>query len=250
VHGSLAAEERTAALLRDLRTDGRVEIEDAAYRLNVHPMTIRRALKMLERDGRARLVRGGAVHVGSEEFAIRQSRALSAKKKIAEKIAPLLGAHETVGFDASSTVHVLAQNMPEVERLMVITYGVEAFQSLQGKQNITAILSGGERDSRTGSLVGFVAQQTVSGFSMDCCILSASGIDPEAGTMEPTMEEVEMKQSMAKSSQRVIMAVDATKLSHRSSVRSFDLAQVDLLVTECDPRHPRLDPYRDIVDLR
>jgi DeoR family fructose operon transcriptional repressor len=112
MHGSLAAEERTAVLLRDLRTDGRVEIEDAAYRLNVHPMTIRRALKVLERDGRARLVRGGAVHVGTEEFAIRQSRALSAKKKIAEKLAPLLGAHETVGFDASSTVHVLAQNMP------------------------------------------------------------------------------------------------------------------------------------------
>ena len=108
---------------------------------------------------------------------------------------------------------------------MVITYGVEAFQSLQGKQNITTILSGGERDSRTGSLVGLVAQQTVSGFSMDCCILSASAIDPESGTTEPTMEEVEMKQSMAKSSQRVIMAVDATKLSHRSSVRSFDLAR-------------------------
>lgn len=250
MHGSLAAEERTAVLLRDLRTEGRVEIEDAAYRLNVHPMTIRRALKALERDGRARLVRGGAVHVGTEEFAIRQSRALSAKKKIAEKLGPLLGDQETVGFDASSTVHVLAQNMPNVERLMVITYGVEAFQSLQGKQNITTILSGGERDSRTGSLVGLVAQQTVSGFSMDCCILSAGAIDPESGTMEPTMEEVEMKQSMAKSSQRVIMAVDATKLSHRSSVRSFDLAQVDLLVTEYDPGDSRLDSYRDIVDLR
>jgi DeoR/GlpR family transcriptional regulator of sugar metabolism len=64
------------------------------------------------------------------------------------------------------------------------------------------------------------------------------------------MEEVEMKQSMAQASQRVIVAVDASKLSHRSSVRSIDLAQVDLLVTECDPRDPRLDLYRDIVDLR
>ena len=55
---------------------------------------------------------------------------------------------------------------------------------------------------------------------------------------------------MANASHRVVVAVDATKLSHRSSVRSFDLAQVDLLVTECDPGDPRLDPYRDIVDLR
>lgn len=250
VDGSLAAEERQAVLLKSLREDGRVEIEGTAQRLGVHPMTIRRALKALERSGRARLVRGGAVYVGTEEFAIRQSKALSAKKRIAEKLRPVVLEHESIGLDASSTVHVLAENMPDVDALLVVTYGIEAFQALQANEKVHTILSGGERDPRTGSLVGMIAQQSVERFSLSCCILSAGAIDPEAGTMEPTMEEVGMKQAMAHASQRVIMAADSTKLSQRSAVRSIALSNIDLLVTELDPSDPRLDTYRDFVELR
>ena len=250
VDGSLAAEERQAALLDALREDGRVEIDGAARRLGVHPMTIRRALKELERSGHARLVRGGAVYVGTEEFVIRQSKALSAKKKIADKLKPIILEHESIGFDASSTVHVLAENLPAVERLMVVTYGIEAFQVLQGKENVHAVLSGGERDPRTGSLVGMIAQQTVELFTLSCCILSSSAIDPDVGTMEPTMEEVGMKQAMVRAAQRVVLAADATKLSQRSAVRSIAFSHIDLLVTELDPSDSRLEPYRDIVELR
>ena len=70
IEGSLAAEERQEILLSTLREESRVGIEDAAKRLGVHPMTIRRALKTLERSGRARLVRGGAVYVGTAEFTV------------------------------------------------------------------------------------------------------------------------------------------------------------------------------------
>ena len=44
IEGSLAAEERQELLLSTLREESRVGIEDAAKRLGVHPMTIRRAL--------------------------------------------------------------------------------------------------------------------------------------------------------------------------------------------------------------
>ena len=54
IEGSLSAEERQERL----REENRVGIEEAAKRLGVHPMTICRALKALERSGRARLVRG------------------------------------------------------------------------------------------------------------------------------------------------------------------------------------------------
>lgn len=250
IEGSLASEERQALLLSTLREEGHVEIEDAAERLGVHPMTIRRALKTLERSGRARLVRGGAVYVGTEEFAVRQSRALTAKRKIAEKLRPIVLEHDSIGLDASSTVYRLAEEMPDVEHLLVVTYGVQAFQALQNRPNVQAILSGGELDPRTGSLVGMVAQQTIERFALSCCILSTTALDPAAGTMEPTMEEVGMKQALARASDRVVLAIDATKLSQRSAVRSVELAQIDVLVTELDPLDERLDPYRDLVEVR
>ncbi len=250
IEGSLAAEERQELLLSTLREESRVEIEETAKRLGVHPMTIRRALKTLERSGRARLVRGGAVYVGTEEFTVRQSRALTAKRCIAEKLQPLIREHDSIGLDASSTVYCLAEKMPDAAPPLVVTYGVQTFQALQNTSNVHAILSGGELDPRTGSLVGMLAQQAIERFTLSCCILSTTALDPDVGTMEPTIEEVGMKHALANSSDRVILAIDATKLSQRSAVRSIGLSQIDVIVTELDVDDVRLDPYRELVELR
>ena len=245
--GSLAAEERRQVLLDLLRESGRVDITGAAGQLGVHHMTIRRDLKGLEREGAARLVRGGAIFVGTEEFEIRQSRALSAKRRIAEKLGPLVLEHDSVAIDASTTLFAFVEDLPSVDHLVVVTYGIPAFQALQSRAGVRAFLSGGELDPRTGSLVGPVAQRTLEGFSLSCCFLSASALDSELGTMEPTVEEVEMKQATARASQHVVLAVDSTKLSQRSAVRALNLDQIQTLVTELDPADVRLDPYRDRV---
>jgi DeoR family fructose operon transcriptional repressor len=68
--------------------------------------------------------------------------------------------------------------------------------------------------------------------------------------MEPTIEEVGMKHALANASDRVILAIDATKLSQRSAVRSVDLSEIDVIVTELDTNDVRLDPYRELVELR
>ena len=58
IEGSLSAEERQERPSWTLREENRVGIEDAAKRIGVHPMTICRDLKALERSGHARPVRG------------------------------------------------------------------------------------------------------------------------------------------------------------------------------------------------
>jgi len=245
--GSLAAEERRRVLLDLLRASGRVDISGAAGQLGVHHMTIRRDLQGLEREGSVRLVRGGAIFAGTEELEIRQSRGLTAKRRIAAKLGPLVLGHDSVAIDASTTMFRLAEDLPAVDDLMVVTYGIPAFQALQSRAGVRAFLSGGEVDRRTGSLVGPVAQRTLETFSLSCCFLSAAALDAELGTMEPTVEEVEMKQAMVRASREVVLAVDAAKLSQRSAVRALSLDQVTTVVTELDPADARLDPYRDRV---
>jgi DeoR family fructose operon transcriptional repressor len=245
--GSLAAEDRRRVLLDLLRESGRVDITWAAGQLGVHHMTIRRDLKGLEREGSARLVRGGAIFVGPEEFEIRQSKALSAKRRIAAKLAPLVRTGESVAIDASTTLFALVEDLPAVDHLLVVTCGIPAFQALQPRTGVRVFLSGGEVDRRTGSLVGPVAQRTLESFSFSCGFLSATALDPELGTMEPTVEEAEMKQALVRASQQVVLAVDSTKLSQRSAVRALSLDQIQTVVTELDPADSRLDPYRDRV---
>lgn len=249
LEGSLAAEDRRRELMRLLRERGQVHIEDAAGRLAVHPMTIRRDLRGLEREGSARLVRGGAVVVGTEEFAVRQSRALSAKRRIAQKAVRLVAGHESLGIDASSTAFQVAELLPPQGPRTVVTYGIPAFQSLQNRRDARAFLTGGELDARTGSLVGAVASRTLASFALSCCVLSTQALHPDVGTTEPSPEEVEMKEALVAASERVVLLVDSGKLGQRSAVRSIALRQVDTLVTELPPSDPRLDPYRDLVEL-
>lgn len=245
--GSLAAEDRRQSLLDLLRESGRVDIADAAGRLEVSLMTIRRDLKGLERDGSARLVRGGAVPVGTEEFAVRQSRALSAKRRIAEKLSTLVLDHDSVALDGSTTVFRFVEELRPAADLIVVTYGIPAFQALQSRHHVRAYLSGGELDPKTGGLVGPVAQRTIESFSVSCCLLSTMALDPEIGMMEPTVDEVEMKRALLRSAALAVLAVDSSKLGQRSAVRSAPVDDLDLIVTELDPRDPRLDPYRDRV---
>ncbi len=155
--------------------------------------------------------------------------------------------HESVAIDASTTLYQFVEDLPAVDHLLVVTYGIPAFQSLQSRTDVRAFLSGGEVDRRTGSLVGPVAQRTLESFSLSCCFLSATALDPELGTMEPTVEEVEMKQAMVRASRDVVLAVDATKLSQRSAVRALSLDQIHDRGDRTRPGRSRLDPYRDRV---
>lgn len=97
--------------------------------------------------------------------------------------------------------------------------------------------------------MGVVAQESIERFALSCCVLSTSALDAKTGTMEPTMDEAAMKQSLVRSAKRVILAVDSSKLTQRSSIRSVPLSDVDLLVTELEPESVELDAFRDQVDI-
>lgn len=248
VGSTVEAERRREELAAQLRSAGTIRLVDAAASLGVHPMTIRRDLRDLERKGTARVVRGGALYIGPDDFARRGARALAAKKRIAEKAQRLVPRSSALGVDASTTVHQVVLQMP-IEDMLVVTYGLETFRVLQDRPGVRCYLTGGEQDRRTGSLVGPLALRGLHSFSLARCFVSATGLEPDVGCTEPTAEEVEMKQAMAAVSDHVVLAIDSTKLGERAHVRSLILAQVDLLVTELDPADARLEPYRGLVEI-
>jgi DeoR family fructose operon transcriptional repressor len=248
VGSTLDVERRRRGLADRLRETGVVRIDDAAAEWDVHAMTIRRDLRSLEQEGVARLVRGGAVFAGPTGFARRQAQALSAKRRIAEKAQQLVPRGAAIGIDASTTaLQIVEQVHPE--DLLVVTYGLEAFQALQDRPGARAYLTGGERDRRTGSMVGPLALRALRSFSLSRCFLSTTGLHPTLGCTEPTAEEVEMKQAMVSVSSHVVLVADSTKLDGRGHVRSIDLGQVDLLITELAPDDGRLEPYREFVEV-
>jgi DeoR family fructose operon transcriptional repressor len=249
VHGTLASEERLRWLNDKLASDGSVTILDAAAALEVSEMTIRRDLAELEHRGVARRMRGGARAAGPQTFAERRHAAPRAKARIASKLADLVPSSGLVAFDASSTIMRLAAGLDGVRDLTVVTNGPETFGALQGTPGVTALLTGGELDVRTGSLVGPVACRTAAQFAVHTFFASAAAVDGSAGALEATLDEAEVKRNIAKGAERVVLAVNASKLEGRAAAVALEWPQIDVLVTELDPASERLAAFRDLARL-
>lgn len=212
-------------------------------------MTIRRDLEVLEKEGIARRVRGGAVFVGMQDFRQRQGRELASKRRIAQKLLPLVPSKAAIGLDASTTVFQFANAITKADQLSVITNGLATFNALQHRRGIRLYLTGGESEEQNDSLVGPLAISAVSAFLLTRCFVSTTCLDHSIGSSEPTVAEVEVKRAMADASQHVVLAADSTKLGTRSQARALSLTRIDLLVTELDPDDSRLDPYREAVEV-
>ena len=242
-------EERLGEVRNLIAERGAVRIDELAADFGVSEMTIRRDLDELETLGVARRVRGGAIALGPEPFAQRHRHNARAKARIAEKLLPHIPATGTVAFDASTTIYRLAATLELARDLVVVTNGLDTFNALVGKPGITASLSGGSQEPRTGSLVGPMAVRAAESFLYDAFICSAAALDHDVGSSEASLAESEVKRAFSQTSGRIILAVDHTKLGTRAQARMFDLENVDLLVTDLDPDDGRLDAYRPRVEL-
>jgi DeoR family fructose operon transcriptional repressor len=242
-------EERLGEVRNLIADRGSVRIDELAADFGVSEMTIRRDLDELETLGVARRVRGGAIALGPEPFAQRHRHNARAKARIAEKLLPLIPASGTVAFDASTTIHRLAASLEVARDLVVVTNGLDTFHAMVGKPGITASLTGGSQEPRTGSLVGPMAVRAAQGFLYDAFVCSAAALDHEVGSSEASLAESEVKRAFSQTSGRIILAVDHSKLDTRAQARMFDLENLDLLVTDLDPGDSRLDAYRDRAEL-
>lgn len=246
---NLGSLQRLELIRSRLDVAGEVHVMDLAAELEVSGMTIRRDLDLLVDEGVAHRVRGGAVAVGPMQFAARAEQHARAKGRIADKLRGFVGEGGAIGLDASSTMQRLAARLAPVRDLTVLTNGLDAFRALHDHAGVTALLTGGTLDERTGSLVGPLATRAAGDVMLRRLFVSASALDPQLGSSESTLLDAEVKLALAAAAAEVVLAADSSKLAHRAPARCFPFERITVLVTELDPVDERLDPYRDLVEL-
>jgi DeoR/GlpR family transcriptional regulator of sugar metabolism len=242
-------EVRRQRLAEMLQRDGEIRLPAAARALGVSEMTVRRDLELLQVQGLAKRVHGGAVSVQPAGFAGRAERAIGAKLIIAGKLLALLPEHGTVVFDASSTVASLATRVVGAEEPAFFTNGVETFRALSQRERTTVHLLGGQFDRHTSNLVGPLTMRALDLLYFDLAIMSCSGLDVRFGATEATLDDAAVKARMLELSTMKILAVDRAKLGLRGPVRLAPLQQFDVLVTDLDPDHRDLRDYRAVIDV-
>ena len=121
----MLSERRHEAILEALDARGTVTVSELVERFTISEMTVRRDLGQLERQGRLRRVRGGAVSALGRSyepaFLSRAGVHREAKERIARAAAGLIHDGDSIILDIGTTTLELARQMGERQNLTVVT---------------------------------------------------------------------------------------------------------------------------------
>ncbi|OIQ73741.1 glycerol-3-phosphate regulon repressor [mine drainage metagenome] len=230
--------QREVDILRILNDTGSGRIIDISRRLNVTEETIRRNVRRLEAQGVVTKVHGGVqLKDWSPEatFAQRLTENPDAKRKIARKVAAMVGNGASLFLDVGTTTAYVAQALRSHQNLMVVTNSLSVAQTLAMINSNRVFMAGGELRSHDGGAFGAEALAFVGQFRVSFAILSAAALTADAGFLLHDLREAEFSREIIRCAERSMMAVDATKFGRSAPIRIAGPETIDTLITDAMP---------------
>lgn len=204
-------------------------------------MTLRRDLSLLENEGYAIRIHGGAVSTnkidmldGQEnEYSKRAREGVVAKTGIAAKAIRFIEKGRSIYLDAGSTVMGLAK-LIEGEGCTFITSAVNTALKLSSTAHSVMQL-GGAVNKNTLSCSGPDALLMIDAFNIDIAIMSASGFSPDKGFTVSNRYECLLKQKVLLKAKKVVMLMDCSKIDKDLTFTFASLEDVDYWVCDREP---------------
>lgn len=207
--------DRQAYILRRLDADGTVSTIDLSRALHVSGETIRRDFVTLAASGLLRRVYGGAVaphakRASEPPYVQRTSINAEAKHRIGELAAVLAGPRQSVFIDVGTTTMAVAAALPQGFDGTVVTHSLLVANTLADHEATEVLLAPGRLRRGEWSLTGTVTFEFLSRLRFDLAFLSCGGID-STGATDFTLDDVEIKRSVAAHSDRAFVLADSSK---------------------------------------
>ncbi len=241
---------RRAAIAALLRETGAVTVTEVEAEFGISPMTARRDLMELERQGLARRTHGGAVlpSISAQEdsFAARVEVATAAKARLADAAVAMLSPGETVLLDSSSTAYFVARRIVEIGLgLTVITNSLPVMEAVAAREtpNVKLVGIGGTLRPLTRSFVGPYAIHTVLGHYADRLFLSVKGVTRDGVLTDADELEAEVKRAMIAQAEESVLLLDDSKLGTRGQNAIARVNEVSTVLAHGAPA-AALDPMR------
>ena len=232
----MLSEERHQIIIDLLNANGAITVADLVARFDVSEMTVRRDLKVLERQGHLQRVHGGAVSSRGRSyeppFLTRSGKNQSQKERIGKLAASLVNNGDSIALDVGTTTLEFCRYLEVKNNLTIITPSFRAASHLAEQPGIRVILTGGILRPGELSMVGYLVECTFREFFVDKLFLGIGGIDLEAGLTEFNSEDALVKKAMLRSAKEVIVVADASKVGQIAFAAVAPLDVVDILITD------------------
>ncbi len=241
---------RRTIIVERLRHEGEATIAEMAADYGTSEMTIRRDLELLELEGLARRVRGGAISIQARGFEPpvlqRSAEQAEAKRRIGAAAAAALRPNETIILDVGSTAHQLARAIPDDLAITALTSSLLIATELATKPLVRTIVTGGVVRQGEMSLVGARAVDSFVDLHCDAVFLGVAGISVEAGLTEYNLDDAEVKRAAIASGRRRIVLADASKIGRVALVSVAPANVIDVLITNAAPSNETIQRLREL----
>lgn len=232
---------RRERILNYLKSNKTINTNEAAKKLNISPLTLRRDLQALDDEGLIIRYYGGAKispdsenNLSGKENSQHDKSMLELTNKkyaIAKYAADLVKDGDTIFINSSSSALLILEYLGD-KRVNVITNNGKALNSTIGP-NIVLVLTGGQVYERKQSLVGDFATYILTKITADKCFLGVSGIAADSGISTSVLQETLINHEMIKHcSGPVYVLADSSKVGRHHNFSSGDIHEISHLITD------------------
>lgn len=218
------------------KSEGFVQVDRLAERLNVSAQTIRRDLNQLTRAHLLQRIHGGAITCDSVVnlgYGARKLLAAEGKLRIAEKTAELIPNDCSLFINIGTTTEQVAAELTRRhEGLLVVTNNLNVLNMVVQSEQIEAFIAGGQIRRHDGGIIGNATADFVRQFRVDFAIIGASSIEEDGTVTDFDWREVRVAQTMIRNARTVILVADSSKFRRKAPIFLCELKQIDHFITD------------------
>lgn len=228
--------DRHELIIRKLKENGRVKINDLSQDIGVSGVTIRKDLKLLEDKKLLFRTHGGASlsNPYMNERTINEKELINAeeKDKIANAALMLLRDRDSIIIGSGTTAHQFARHIHPDKPLTVITPAVKVTLELCNRPNMEVVQLGGIIRPNSSSVAGLNAEKLLEEISSEILFLGIDGIDLDFGLSITNLAEATLNKKMINAAQMLVVLADSSKFGKRGLGKVCDLEQVSTIITD------------------
>ena len=237
--------ERQEFILHQLNLHNKILCADLSNKMGVSDDTIRRDLQELAQEDKLIKVHGGAL---SKSFHTAFDRKmvynLEDKHIIAQKTAALVQSGMYILTSGGTSILEFAKSLDSNLNATFFTCSINAAIEFAHHPSIEVVMIGDKVSKDSMLTTGASAVQTIESIQADLCILGINSLDTQFGLSENDWEVVQIKKAMIKASKKTICIGISEKLNSQQKIKVANLDEIDILITELDPNHPTLLPFK------
>jgi DeoR/GlpR family transcriptional regulator of sugar metabolism len=211
---------RHRLLAQLLRERGSVTVADVEREFGVSPMTARRDLGTLEKQGLALRTYGGAMLPAAAavegSFDQRMGIDVAIKERLAAATLERVRDGETIFVDSSTAGFYATRVLLAAGRkLTIMTNSLPVLELLRRAQGIDVIALGGSFDPTGARYVGPDTVRVANVLLADKLIMSATGLTADGWLSDANRLEAEVKRTIVERSHESILLLTASELNRR-----------------------------------